>query len=152
MRLNLFTKSAFTILICSLVACSSKDTAKKSNTEYLTSAAWKFESEGIDLDKNGTIDAPSGEVEDCTKDDILSFASGGTGTRDEGPSKCDAADPQTSGFNWQFKNGEKELWVDIPVFQGKSFNLHTLNDVSLKAYVDVDTMGVSVRLWATFKH
>ena len=44
MRLDLLTKSAFVILICSVVACSSKDSAKKSNTEYLTQAAWKFES------------------------------------------------------------------------------------------------------------
>lgn len=136
----------------SVIACSDKKGTPKSNTEILSQASWKFESEGLDLDKNGTIDMPSGEVEDCTKDDILTFAANGTGTRDEGTSKCEGTDPQTSSFNWQFKNSEKELSVDIPIFQGRSFNLHTLNDASLKAYVDIDTLGTSIRAWVTLKH
>lgn len=146
-------KSALPIAaIVSIIACSDKKETPKTNTEHLTQASWKFESEGLDLDKNGTIDLPSGEVDDCTKDDILSFAVGGTGTRDEGPSKCETGDPQTSSFNWQFKNSEKEIAIDIPIFAGRSFNLHTLNDVSLKAYVDIDTLGTSIRAWVTLKH
>jgi hypothetical protein len=141
-------KASGLLLAAALITACSKDSAPaKTKTEFITQASWKFESEGIDLDKNGTIEAPSGEVEDCNKDDVFTFVSGGTGTRDEGATKCDGADPQINPFVWQFKSNETEI-----EFDGHLFKLHTLNDNSLKGYKDIDTMGISVRIWATFKH
>jgi hypothetical protein len=147
MKTTLFKASSLLLAAAFITACSKDSAPKKTNTELITQTAWKFESEGIDLDKNGTIEAPSGEVEDCNKDDVFTFITGGTGSRDEGSTKCDGADPQTNPFTWQFKDSEKEL-----EFDGHLFKLHTLNDNSLKGYKDIDTLGISVRIWATFKH
>jgi len=147
MRTNFL--NAFTLLLAaaSITACSKDSAPSKTKTELLTQAAWKFESEGIDIDKNGTIEAPTGEVEDCNKDDVFTFITGGTGTRDEGATKCEGTDPQTAPFVWSFQNSESEL-----LFDGRLFKLHTLTDNNLKGYKDIDTMGISVRVWATFKH
>lgn len=147
MKTNLLNTFTLLLAAATITACSKDSAPTKTNTELLTQATWKFESEGIDLDKNGTIDAPSGEVEDCNKDDIFNFITGGSGTRDEGATRCDGADPQTKPFTWQFQDSEKEIQFD-----GNLFKLHTLNDNSLKGYKDIDTLGLSVRIWATFKH
>lgn len=153
MKTNLFKLLLPFAAALSISACSEKNKeTPKTKTEFLTQAAWKFEAEGLDFNKDGTIEMPSGEVDDCTKDDILTFAAAGTGTRDEGPSKCNGSDPQTSSFNWQFQNSENEILIDIPLFQGKSFILHTLTDESLKAYVDIAVPGTTVRAWVYLRH
>ena len=147
MRTILFKTFSLILAAGSLTACGKDDAPTKTKTQLITQAAWKFESEGIDMDKNGTIEVPTGEVEDCNKDDVFTFNTGGTGTRDEGGTKCDVADPQSEPFVWQFKNSETELEFDDHLFK-----LHTLNETSLKGYHDIDTLGISVRIWATFKH
>jgi len=149
MKTTLLKTFSLMLAAASITACGKDDnpTPGKTKTELITQAAWKFETEGIDLDKNGTIEAPSGEVDDCNKDDVFTFNTGGTGIRDEGTTKCEGTDPQSEAFVWQFKDSEKEL-----EFDGHLFKLHTLNETSLKGYKDIDTMGISVRVWATFKH
>ena len=44
-------------------------------------------------------------------DNTGTFNSDGTGTTDEGPTKCDPSIPQTAAFTWQFKNNETEMQV-----------------------------------------
>ncbi len=147
MRTTLYKAFSLMLTAASIISCGKDDAPSKTKTELITQAAWKFESEGIDMDKNGTIEVPTGEVEDCNKDDVFTFNTGGTGIRDEGGTKCGVADPQSEPFAWQFKNNETELEFDVHLFK-----LHTLNDNSLKGYRDLDTLGISVRIWATFKH
>ena len=147
MKSNLLRLCLLLLSAASISACS-KSSSKKSNTELLTQASWKFESEGIDFDKNGTIDMSSGEFDDCDKDDIGKFETGGTGTYDQGASKCDPADPQTESFTWQFKNGEKEIEYD-----GLSFIIESLTETNLRLYAEEDPgTGTTIRFYLTFKH
>ena len=132
MKSNLFKLVALIIATATISACSKKETTK-SNTELLTQGTWKFSSAGLDADKNGTVDAEDGAILACEKDNIATFNTGGSGSYDEGPSKCDPADPQISSFTWQFKNGEKEL-----EFNGDTFTIFSISDTQLKVYFEGD--------------
>ena len=53
-------------------------------------------------------------VDDCTKDDFMTFTADGKGVIDEGATKCDAADPQTENVTWELLNNETEVKVVTP--------------------------------------
>src|ERR1700694_5084959 len=86
--------------------------ASPSRTELLTSQSWKYESGGIDQDRNGTIDLTfewTGLLHPCLLDNTATFNANGTGMTDEGATKCNASLPQTSPFTWSFANNETTL-------------------------------------------
>ena len=128
--------------------------SSKSKTELLTAQVWKISTVGLDIDKNGTVDFPY-PLEDCEKDDEFSFKTNGTGIADQGSSKCDEADPQTTEFTWAFKSNETILNVSIPnsLLTGDMI-IKTLNSSTLETYIDVvdpDTQA-NVRLHIKLIH
>jgi hypothetical protein len=108
---------AFCVLV--LASCS-KSSSGESNTELLTKASWKHKNSGADVNNDGFIDTalPPGYVFDCDKDNIMTFVDNGTGTVDEGPTKCEATDPQTTPFTWSFINGEAGINFPTAAFAG----------------------------------
>lgn len=92
----------------------------KTNTEHITASPWTHEDSGIDTDKNGTIDIQLSlfgiTLPACRLDNMLTFKTGGTATADEGPTKCNTADPQSTNFNWSFADAEKSLVISGNVF------------------------------------
>lgn len=103
-------------------------------TNDITAAAWVHESSGVDVDKNGTIDLPltSAGVQACRLDNTLTFKKDGTAIADEGATKCDNADPQTTNFNWNFADNETSLVISNNVFaalNGK-LKIKTLNSTN----------------------
>src|SRR5215467_9471647 len=112
-----------TVLV--LAACSKKSsTPAKTNTDFLTQASWKFD--------NATVNGinVSSALQTCQTDNVLTFSSNGTGSVDEGPTKCTNTDPQTDAFTWNFASNETVLHVSQVFFAGGSsdFNIVTLND------------------------
>lgn len=108
-----------------LTGCSKDDdNDKQSKTQLLTASSWKFSNAGIDANNDGSIDSPlpDGTLEDCSKDDTFVFNEGGTGTADEGPTKCDPADPQTVNFGWALSNNEQDLTLTGFDFGGLDAN------------------------------
>jgi hypothetical protein len=90
-----------------------------SNTDNLTASTWKHESSGVDIDKNGTIDASLESLITgiaCRLDNQLTFKKDNTAITDEGGTKCNTADPQTTTFNWSFADNETALNVSGNVF------------------------------------
>src|SRR5574343_664654 len=130
MKKQLFSILLPALVLISLASC--KKDSKKSNMELITQSAWKLQTVGIDGDKNGTVDLEDA-VDACTKDDLTTFATNGTGTVDEGASKCDPADPQTTSFTWSFANNETEL-----NFDGDNFKILSLDGSYLKIYFEGD--------------
>lgn len=68
-------------------SCSNKSDntpPPKTKTQLLTQATWKFKSATI-----GGIDA-TGQVQACQRDNVLTFLSNGSGSGDEGATKCNA--------------------------------------------------------------
>lgn len=112
----------YTLLFAPLLfsACKKNDTAGPTKMELITTSTWKFDKAGLDVNKDGFMDTdlPPGYLVECDKDNVITFKSDGTGTVDEGASKCDPADPQTSPFTWSFKNNETILNFPAAVFNG----------------------------------
>lgn len=112
----------YTLLFAPLFfsACKKNDATGPTKMELITTGTWKFDKAGLDVNKDGFMDTdlPPGYLVDCDKDNVITFKSDGTGTVDEGASKCDPADPQTSPFTWSFKNNETILNFPAAVFNG----------------------------------
>lgn len=121
MKINMVMRFSIVALagILFIAACSKKSSSK-AKAAYITSASWKFSQAGLDLDSNGTIDfpAPAGYVPACSTDNIFTFKSDGSGTEDEGATKCTATDPQTTPFNWSLINNDTEINFSTSIIAG----------------------------------
>jgi hypothetical protein len=137
------------LLLCFfLSACKKSSTSSKTRTELLTQSSWKFDNAKV----NG-VDV-SALLQTCQKDNIIVFASAGTGTLDEGATKCNSGDPQTSSFTWNFATNETVLHVSTVLFAGGSsdFNIVTLSDTQLVLSQDITVSGTTQNAVVTFKH
>lgn len=133
------------LVIISFASC--KKDSKKSNMELITQSAWKLQTVGIDNDKNGTVDLEDA-IDACTKDDLTTFATNGTGVVDEGATKCDPLDPQTTNFTWSFANNETEL-----VYDGDTYKIFSLDESFIKIYFEGDLgTGTIVRYLVILGH
>ncbi len=147
-------KSIFAILLLVSLyfpSCkkSSDNTTSKSNTELLTQSSWKFDNakvSGVDV---------SAYLQPCQKDNILIFAAtGGTGSLDEGATRCNLNDPQTTTFTWNFASNETVLHVSTVLFTGGSsdFTIVTLSDTQLVLSQNITVSGSTQNAVVTFKH
>jgi len=121
------------LLSCSLlfimVSCQKDSDKPKTKTELLTMASWKFSSAtalGIDV---------SAALQSCQKDNIYTFATGGTGTADEGATKCNAGDAQSAPFTWSWQSNETILQISAAFFTGMS------GDVTLISLTETELVG-----------
>jgi hypothetical protein len=139
--------AAVMILTLVSVGACKKGGGSKSKTELLTQASWKYDNAALDLDRNGTPDSPipPGYLEPCDTDNTLTFRNDGTGTADEGGSKCDPATPQSSPFTWTFKDNEQTISFGNVDFAGLNGDVKvvTLNDTKLELHKEL-SVGVTV--------
>jgi len=135
---------------------SSSGGSKKSKTDLLSAATWKFDHAGLDLDNNGTIDSPlpAGILQPCDTDGSLTFSSNGTGVGDEGPTKCNAANPQTVNFTWSLKNNETIINFSGVLFGGLTgdVKLISVTDSQLMLEKDVTNATITVNIIVVLKH
>jgi hypothetical protein len=138
------------VVLCSFsfIACKKSSSDKKTNTELLTQASWKFDKATL-----GGVDVSS-QLDACETDNTLTFSTNGTGVIDEGATKCDSNDPQSEPFNWNFANNETVLQVSASLFGGGSGDLDivTLNDSQLVVSLDIDILGTTQTVVISFKH
>ena len=133
-------------------ACSKSDSnsnASKTKTQLLTQASWKFSGATVNGADVSSLISP------CQKDNILTFsATGGTGTLDEGATKCNASDPQTTPFTWSFTNNEATLHVSAVFFTGGSndFTIVSLTDTQLVVSQQINVSGTMQTAVVTFVH
>lgn len=121
----------------------------KTKTQLLTQSTWKFKSATV-----GGTDYSS-NLQVCQKDNILTFTTVGTGTIDEGATKCNVADPPTSPLTWNFVSGETILQVSVPLFSGlgNNFTLISLSETELVvSIVYTPPLGPSLTVVITFQH
>lgn len=139
--------SCLAIWVLLFTNCQKDDTpppASKTNTQRMTQAPWKFSSatvSGVNV---------SSSLQTCQKDNILTFLTGVTGSMDEGATKCNASDPQTSPFNWNFANNETKVHISTVLFTGgiTDFNLVSISDTQLVLSQVINAQTVVV----TFVH
>ena len=82
------------------------DSPSQTKKEMLTSGSWIK----TDVLLDGTSIWAMGDA--CSKDDFYTLKADGTGVTDEGPTKCDPADPQTTPVTWAFSSNETILTFD----------------------------------------
>lgn len=121
-------KYLFAFLLIGIVVfgCQKDDknnnNSNQANMQLITSATWKYDTAMIDADKNGTPDQalPPGYIDNCEKDNTITFKSDSTGILNEGATKCNSTDPQTTTFTWYFKDNGATLYSPDPIFGGLS--------------------------------
>lgn len=151
MRKQILFFSGFLTLIIFFFAGCGKDNnppvVAKTNTQLLTQASWRFQSATV----NGS-DWTS--VQACQKDNIYTFAAAGTGTVDEGATKCNSGDPQTTSFTWNFQSAESILFVSAPLVTGSSTTLTLVSLTETQLVVSGATTGPgpSFQFIITFSH
>jgi hypothetical protein len=125
-------------------------------TQTLTQTAWKFDNAGLDANKDGTIDTDvSGQINACVKDNTVKFEPNGTGTSDEGATKCPSSPSQTVPFTWAFASNETVLTIsgNAVAGLGGQFKILTLTDTKLSLSKDTTVPLVgNVALIANLKH
>jgi hypothetical protein len=136
------------IVLVFIPACGKDDDPpQKTKTDHISTGTWKFSTA-----VSGTTNV-AGFIQACIKDNIYTFAAVGTGTMDEGLTKCNAGDPQTVPFTWNFASGETVLHVSTVLFPGGS-NDFTLVSVTATELVvsQVITVGTPQTVVVTFIH
>lgn len=124
--------------------------APKTKTELLTTnGSWKFSSATVGgTNVNAFLQA-------CQKDNIMTFVAVGlSGTLDEGPTKCNAGDPQNAPFTWSFASGETVLNISATLFTGGSstFTLVSLTATELVLSQMITVGGTPQNAVVTFIH
>lgn len=146
--LNLVTSLVISAAVF-FTACSKSDSStSKTKTELITQGSWKFSGATV----NG-VDVSS-LLQTCQKDNVLTFSSNGSGTLDEGATKCNSSDPQTDPFTWSFMTNETVLHVSQVFFTGGSsdFTIVTLSDSQLVLSQPITISSTTQTATVTFTH
>ena len=93
------------IAAISLSSCK-KD--EKTRMELLTSGNWKIVSDQEKIN-NGAWEEYISGYDACELDSYFKFNTNNTFEYNEGPTKCDAMDPQSFSGAWNFENGETQI-------------------------------------------
>ncbi len=120
-------------------SCKKDDDEQKSKTDLITSGSWKVTNMIVDppiVMEGMEFSDLFAFMPDCAKDDFMTFHSDGTVVNDEGASKCDAGDPQTSTGTWSFNDAETQIIMQED--QGNvAYDLINLTDTNLEIGADM---------------
>ena len=115
-------------------------TPAPTKTELITGGNWMLTSYVVD---NVEI---YDQIQSCQQDNLFIFNTNNTVTIDEGPTKCDPLDPQTSyGGAWSFNPTETLITLD-----GSEYELEVLNSTTLKIKNTVVNGGMTSISTITF--
>ncbi|HKH62423.1 MAG TPA: lipocalin family protein [Flavitalea sp.] len=142
MKTNPFANSILAATILLLLTVSCKKDPAQSRKEMLTTGKWRTiaqtVSPAVDWDGDGDLDTDLQIITDaCIKDDYAIFRTDGSVEENEGPSKCDAADPQSEILTWSLKNNDMTLVVD-----GEDFTIEQMSETTMK--LKISEFGVMV--------
>lgn len=141
------TLAIFAVVSSIIIAACSKDdnNTPQSAEAMLTTNRWQLTAatatipgSTITFDAYDTIPA-------CIKDNFYTFAAGGSATVDEGASKCDPSDPQTTTGNWQLLNNNTQIKTIDPVTgQSTTLGIVALTSSKLILQDTVTLSGITV--------
>jgi hypothetical protein len=124
-------KKLIPLLLILLIACKKQSGPGISKTDIISSGNWKLISYSA-YTITGTTDVYS-TYPDCRKDDYLHFNRDGSGEINEGPSKCNSADPQSLFIQWSFTNNtETKIKINggdylIDRLDDNNFQIHSIS-------------------------
>jgi hypothetical protein len=143
-----------------LFSACKKDDEVITKTDLLTSGAWKATALTIDpafptFDNEGNITGSTNDLfammEDCSRDDIISFKADKTLIMDEGASKCDNADPQKNSGSWSFNSDETTLTITVDG-DPQTMTIMELTDKVIKLKATEVDEGMTFSITTTFSH
>ena len=134
-----------------LVACSKSSSDTGGRATLIVKAPWKYDASGVDLNKDGTIDIPDTTQKPCEIDNTYLFKKDSTGVADEGPTKCNVADPQTSPFTWKLTTNQTILSVTGSFLNGDA-TISSMTDAKIVLFKDTTLSGLNFRYIISFKH
>ncbi len=147
---NNLAPGSYTVIAKNADGCSGSKvfTVSPTKTYLISQSTWKFSSATV-----GGSDV-SAFLQTCQKDNILTFTITGTGTLNEGATKCNPGDPQTSPFTWNFQSGETILFISTPLFTGGSstFTLVSLTATQMVLSQIITVGGIPQTAVVTFIH
>jgi len=136
-------RTFFIVLLSGMILAGtscSKDEDEKTNKDLLVGKNWKMTVLTINPAVFGVTDFYA-VLDACTKDDLTKFNSDGTVNFDEGASKCDSGDPQTTYGTWSFNADQTVLSVTSEGLT-EAYTISELTDTVLKfSYTMVDDLG-----------
>jgi len=127
-------------------------TPAKTKTDYLTESSWKLKaltvSPAINISGTAITDWFS-QLDACDKDDTEKYNTNGSFSVDEGTTKCDPNDPQTTTGTWVFNPDQTILTV---TYKGTStsYNISDLNASTFKGTYTVKENNGSGELNYTY--
>lgn len=143
-----------------IIACQKdgedEDDGPSERMVLITSAAWKFDTAVVEI-FGGLQPLPPGMLANCDKDNLITLFQDSTGTIDEGPTKCDVGDPQTTPMTWEFKNNETVINIPDTLYGRISGDAEikelTATKLKLRKAVDItDPIPMTVNVVIDLKH
>lgn len=129
-------------------SCNKKDNPpSKTKTQLITQSTWKV--------KSATVNGSPYTLQACQQDNIYTFVSTGSGSTDEGATKCNSGDPQTTSFTWSFQNNETAILFSSPLFTGGTnmVDLVSLSETELVILISISPgPGPTFIVKVTFQH
>jgi hypothetical protein len=90
----------------------------------------------------------------CVKDNLYTFNADGTGTEDEGATKCAASDPQTvDTYTWSLSDDGETLTISDSASVSQALNIDELSDETLKlSFSELDSIdNVTYKYTSTYQ-
>jgi len=147
MKLNLFIVLLATCTALSFASCKKEDAASKK--ELLTTGTWKV----VALTAQAgpvTYDLYK-EMDDCDKDDYLTFKPDGVIEYNAGATKCEEDDAQVETGTWKFTDNETKLVMGEGE-EKQEATILSLTKSELKVSTTETESGITATVIATFKH
>ena len=143
---NNSAKKTFTLLCTLLLALvfigtSCKKDDEKTSKDYLTAHDWKLTSVKI-----GGI---ASTLDDCDKDDSVTFHDDGEYHSDEGATKCEPTDPQETTGTWSISSSTTPETLTIKYDDGgtqvtEEYDITELTDSRMVLSIEVPLFGTIV--------
>ncbi|HXB90779.1 MAG TPA: hypothetical protein VNU72_00755 [Puia sp.] len=154
-HLPIVLPAAALVLAFAWASCSKSKSTDPGNptVNLVTAASWKYDTSGIDLNKDGVVDIGGDSlITACQKDDIYTFKSDSTGTLDEGATKCHVGDPQTAPFTWSLTTNQTVLAISSNTLLSGNINIFSLSSTKWVLYKDTTISNIGVRYIVQLKH
>lgn len=133
-------------------SCSKSSNSTPSRIDLITQASWKYDTSGVDLNKDGVIDAGDTSIPPCEKQYSFQFNKDNTGVLTGGATKCNPSDPATTNFTWSLTGNNNVLSASNNSFLQGNIGILNVTQTQFLLYKDTTLMGTSLRYLISLKH
>ena len=130
MRKTFKTFLVLSFFVFPFISCTNKDfSAPKSKSQLLTRGYWYFAKYEEKTNNNPWIDN-SVSIPTCGKDNLFTFQINNIFEVNEGLTKCNSSDPQTSSSPYRFAEANTKIIITLNTVE-QSFTIEKLDEVEL---------------------